>query len=89
MQGTVNSPGQEFRFWAESLGENAVKRAMGCVIMFAMPEEGVEEAISTLRDIYQFSTEATALALPAPTRRQRLPGKVVAKSERPALVISE
>lgn len=85
----MNSPGQELQFLAEMLGENAVKRLMGCVIMVTMPEEGVEEALSTLRDIYEFTVQASSLALPPPVRQQRVTGIVVAKSQRPELVISE
>lgn len=85
----MTSPGQELFLRYEGWGDKAVKRLIGCAIIINMPEEGLEEAVSALRDMYEFNKQATALALPPPTRRQPVSGGVVVKSERPELVISE
>ena len=50
-QGTVNSTREEITFLAEAAGENAIKRIFSCVIISAMPETGVDEALTTLKDI--------------------------------------
>lgn len=65
-----------------------MKRLFGCMMLVVMPEEGVEEALTSLREIYEFRS-ARVLALTPPSRLPRIEGKVTANSYRPQLVISE
>ena len=88
-QGTVNSTREEITFLAEAAGENAIKRIFSCVIISAMPETGVDEALTTLKDIYEFNSENTRAALPRHTMHSSIAGRVTSTSERPQLVISE
>jgi hypothetical protein len=55
--GTVNSPEQEFVFWFEGEGRTAIKRLLGCAIMARLPEKGINEAVKSLKDIYDFYCE--------------------------------
>ena len=85
---TVNSAGQEVSLlWTEE-GENATKRWIGCAMMCRMPDEGVDEALVSLRDIWEFH-ETTHRMLPRPVETRRYVGRIVGTSQRPDLVISE
>ena len=86
---TVTSPGQEVSLWTERVGNDAVKRVIGCAMIFAMPEEGINEALASLRDILEFSYEATHGMLPPPVAVRRSMGRIVGTTRRPDLVISE
>ena len=88
-RGTVNSAGQEFTFWFERGGEHNLKRVIGCAILAALPDEGVEEALNSLRGVFQFHYENLFLLTPPKAMPRRLLGTIVTTSERPDLVISE
>ena len=86
---TVDSAGEELiSLWAEGRGENAVKRVLGCAIMYSLPEESVNEALFSLRDIWEFY-QTTQRMLPPPVATRRYVGKIVGISQRPDLVIEE
>lgn len=86
---TVNSAGQEIAFWFEGREEDILKRLIGCAMIAIMPEEGVEEALLSLRDIWDFRTQTSYQMLPGPLQTQRSTGRVVRTSQRPELVIPE
>ena len=73
----------------EGRGESAVKRLIGCWIVVSMPEEGLDEALTSLKDIFEFSYEDTRLALPEAATRRSLTGRATISSRRPDLVVSE
>lgn len=74
----------------EMSGETALERFLGCFVISVMPTEGLQEALLSLGDIYKFhSDSARYRPLPQPTISRRAIGKVVRKSERPQLVITE
>lgn len=88
-QGTVNTAGQGLSFKFEGEGGEALLRLLGCVIVTMMPEEGLEEALTSLKDIFEFHVESAHYeSLPTVTSRRGI-GNVVNTSMRPDLVISE
>lgn len=90
VQGTVNSPWQELSFTFTGEGVNALKRSIGCSIIWAIPDEGIDEALNNLVNIYSFAIESASLRLaPPPSEIRGGRGKVIASSERPDLVITE
>ena len=85
---TVTSASQEISLlWAEE-GEKAIKRWIGCAMMCAMPDESVNEALVSLKDIWEFH-ETTHRMLPPPVETRRYVGRIVGTSHRPDLVISD
>ena len=74
---------------SEAEGEEALMRFLGCAIFAAIPQEALEEALTTLRDILVFSLEDKLLTLQPQGRQKRLTGTAIGASERPALMIAE
>lgn len=65
-----------------------LKRLMGCALIFAMPSDGLDEAINSLSEISQFERQRPpTLSLPAPVLRNV--GKIVSTGPSPELVIAE
>ena len=90
VHGTVNSPWQELSFTFEGEGASALKRTIGCTIVWAIPDEGIDEALTKLADIYSFTIESASLRLaPPPPETRKGHGRIMASSERPELVITE
>ena len=58
-------------------------------MVIAMPEAGVEEALTTLKEVYEFRSQERFIALPTAEARRRMVGKALRGSERPELVISD
>lgn len=85
---TVDSAGEELlSLWAEGRGERAVKRVLGCAIMYSLPEESLNEALFSLRDIWEFYA---AHRIPSPSViARRHVAKILESSRRPDLVIEE
>ena len=69
--------------WEETLG-----RVLGCFLLASMPRKGIWEALSSLKEIYEFNTESTRYMLPEPKVRTGR-GKVVSVLEAPALNVQE
>lgn len=88
--GTANSFGQELSFRFEGTGGLALRRLVGCVILSALPDEDVDEALRSLKDIVEFR-----LVDSAPSIRRLAPvtsltrDAVVRRVSRPNMVISE
>jgi hypothetical protein len=74
--------------WAEGEGEPLRKRALGCVLMCLMPDEGVDEAIRALRDVLEFWIERSVAPVLPPVEH-RSAGRVVSTGSRPELVLGE
>ena len=88
-QGTVNSPTQYLDFVMAGRGESDVKRWMGCMFMACMPDGGLDDALTSLKDVLEFALEDMQVALPAAPEAPRVSGKATSPSERPELVIAE
>jgi len=86
---TVISAGDELSFGIERAGEDAVRRYLGCAVLFAMPDEGVEEAFHSLIDIFAYNTERLQLIPPREVIAHRTPGRIAGSSTRPELQIEE
>ena len=86
---TVNFADEEISIWAGRGGDDVIKRLFGCAVLFAMPEEGVNEALTSLKDIAVFHYETARGMLPPPPITHRHTGRIVGRSERPDLFISE
>ena len=89
LQGTVESAGAELSFFFESEGDEAIKRYLGCALMFGISGEGVGEAFQSLADIFAYHYEQTHLLPPAGLITRRTEGKVVRSSTRPELEIGD
>jgi hypothetical protein len=86
---TVNAAGQEFAVWAIGDSEIAIKRMISCAIIALMPEEGMDEVVQSLKDIFEFRVLATQQMLPQQTIGRPIEGKIVRALHRPDLVIPE
>ncbi len=71
------------------IGHNAVKRLLGCYMLGVMPDEGINEALSTLKDMFQYYSHPAYPALATPVTAHRITGKVLSVSKRPDLIIAE
>ena len=86
---TVNSPSQEIQFLAEGYWRDIFKRLVGLTLVALMPEEGLDEVLTSLKDIYEFNVDNVRY------RRLELPimtmgvGTVSSLSESPDLIISD
>ena len=81
--------GEELSLWFESEGDEAVKRQLGCALMFAVPEEAVDEAVHSLADIFLYHDEQSHLLPPAKAVIRRTQGRVTGISVRPPVDIEE
>lgn len=72
---------------AEDSTKAAFGRYLGCIMIGFMPDEGLEEALLSLRDMLEFYSHK-----PAPRRARLAPGTIDAiltdKKKRPDLVIA-
>lgn len=85
---TVNSPGEQISFWLDADDETALKKFVGCLIISAMPEEGLNEALTSLKDVWDFHIYTPPKALPDRSR-QVAAGRVVRTRKRPDLFLGE
>jgi hypothetical protein len=81
----------EFEISIRSKGDklDTVKRLFGHLLVMLMPTEGMDETLSSLRDIYGYHLENLEYLLPEIEETQRGTGKVVNIAEAPTLFISE
>lgn len=72
-------------------GETALERFVGCTMIGLMPDDGLEEALHLLRDMFEFYSQRY-LYWQSDERRKQLPQRVdadlVGERKRPDLVIS-
>lgn len=87
---TENSVGGEVSLFTEGYyWEETLKRLAGFVLVAGMPENGLEEALYSLKEIYEFSKENVRYQIPEPTVVRTGIGTVATVSEAPDLVIQE
>ncbi len=65
------------------------KRLFARTILLQLPEEGLDEAIEALSDIYSYYDEMLQLEPPEPPVTLTSKGRVVETAERPDLIITE
>ena len=87
--GTVNSPGHQLSFEMKGEGQNALKRWLGCVMLAMIPEDALNEALESLKDIVEFHTYTTHNMIPSSRTTRHTTGTIVSTSQRPDMVISE
>jgi len=71
----------------EMSGETAAERFLGCFMIGMMPDQGLEEALYSLRDMLKFYNEES-LGHVARLKPERISGTVIGRKKRPDLVIS-
>ena len=79
----------EYYFVAQSEGEAAVKRLLGCLLVQNMPDEGMDDVLESLADSYEFYWRDQLLRLPEPPERLVSAGVVGSVRERPAFELAE
>lgn len=86
----MTSAGYTLSFDTAAQGLSAVKRTLGCLILTALPETGVDEALQSLQDIWVYHSQyAPAPALPLHTPPQVGSAFVARQTERPPLSLSD
>lgn len=68
-------------------GETALERFLGCVMMGIMPDEGLEEALYSLRDMVEFYNRQP-LPHHSPLTSAPIDATIVGRKKRPDLVIT-
>jgi hypothetical protein len=92
---TTASGQDRFSLWIDGAIDGSdsaiVRRILGYMLMTAMPSQALPEALDALRGIYDFHAENARLArqLPPPIATRSVSGRIVARSERPDLVLAE
>ena len=87
--GTVNSAGHQLSLEMKGDGQYALKRWLGCVILAMIPEDALNEALESLKDIMEFYAYTPHHTLPSLGITRYTTGRIVSKSQRSDLVISE
>ncbi len=86
---TEDSVRHKISFLSEGEGEDILRRFIGHLILANMPEEGIDETLTTLKDIFEFNVEKINYQLPEPFVVRSGSGKVVSVSKAPDLIIEE
>ena len=90
LAGTAFTRDEEYFVWASGQGTYAVKRMLGHLLVFLMPDSAVDEAITTLRDVVEFYSYPAFPAIPSTTRQLKpYRARVQSPTVRPPLDISE
>ena len=76
------------RFNIEASGEDALKRAIGCLFVINMPASGLEETLGSLREAWEFWHARSLAQLPKRTGTEAT-ARVVGAQVRPQLVLSD
>lgn len=86
---TVSSIEPEtFRFSMEAEGDDALKRLVGCVLIIKMPPNGLDEALTSLRDMWEFWDARSPFGLPERTGIETT-ASVISARVRPELVLPD
>jgi len=75
-------------FWARGDDEHFRKRMLGCMIMCTMPSAGLDEALVSLHDVFEYWNRQPQQHL-MPPAVHRSQGKVVLTKTRPEMIVSE
>ena len=86
---TVDTSYQEVSFSAEGRREDILKRLIGWALVFRMPEDGLAETLSSLKDIFEFYMERTRYQLPEPPVVRTGNATVVGVSRYPDAVVAD
>jgi len=72
----------------EGTTESVFGRCLGCIMIGFMPDEGLEEALFSLRDMFEFYSHKPE---PRPARLTRAPidATIVNRRKRPDLILTE
>lgn len=89
VQVTANSTDQEYTFFSVGRGEDYLKRFLGFALLVNMPGDGLLEALTSLKEIWEFYLENLQYRLPEPDVIRTGIATVATVSESPDLVISE
>jgi hypothetical protein len=65
---TFTHAGREVSFFSTCDGEEAILRTAGCFLIWAIPPQGLEEAVESLRDVWTHYARRQ-IASPTPTAR--------------------
>jgi hypothetical protein len=76
-------PAGQAAFWMRGVGEDVLKRALGCMILVCLPQRGLDEALWWLKDAWHFYSSLPE-SEPS-TRALQQPATVKSVYERPAL----
>ena len=79
---------ETFRFSMEGDGEDALKRIVGCLLVINMPRTGLDEALTSLRDIWEFWHARSVVSLPERTGLETT-ASVISAQVRPELVLPD
>lgn len=60
--GSVTSTGYQMTFSSQAKGVEALKLTLGCFLLGSLPSAGLDEALTSLQDIWEY--HRTQLALP-------------------------
>lgn len=69
-------------------GETAFVRFLGCLMIGLMPDEGLDEALSSLRDMLEFYGQKPAGIHHTPQIPQTINARIIEQKKRPDLVIT-
>jgi hypothetical protein len=72
----------------EGATESALGRYLGCIMIGFMPDEGLEEALFSLRDMLEFYSYKPALR-PARLAPKAIDATIADKRKRPDLILTE
>lgn len=72
----------------EMYGESALERFLGCVMIGMMPDQGLEEALYSLRDMLEFYSQEPLHLPSARPKTETLNAIVEDRKKRPDLVIT-
>lgn len=69
--------------WMEDDEETVLRRFLGCLMVTAMPRHGLDEALFSLRDAFDFYSLQALPALPSGSPPVELRGSLLPARERP------
>ena len=85
--GSVSAGRYRLAFDRAADEHDAFSRMIAYFLISAMPSQGLEESINTLRDVYLFHEESARLSLPTPSEQRAGLGTVSAITDRAPFVI--
>lgn len=78
----------EMTLTLEMNGETALPRFLGCVMVGMMPDQGLEEALYSLRDMLAFYVQQPVRLHAALPKAETINATIVDRKKRPDLVIT-
>jgi hypothetical protein len=87
--GEFETPKGTVAFQSEANNIEAMQRVFSCLVISQMPASGLNETVDKLRELYGYYVESEWQQLPEPSGMRQVRGKVVTKSVRPGVLITE